>query len=184
MISFPWSLVLTATFAFTGIVCIIHLIRHWRGSTSCSDVSASRMDMVVHGNHLVMSIGMILMVWTATGTVATWSQVAFFAILAVLMGIGLRWSHGAGAAISLSSHIVLNASMVWMLLAMPLLMGHGMTMSPTPGWTSALNWVAIALSTLAAVWWIVLLVRSRRVGIHTLCHAAMGLGMAAMLILM
>src|SRR5699024_6701584 len=53
-------------------------------------------------------------------------------------------------------------------------------MAQTPDWATAVNWVAIALSALAAVWWLLLLVRSRRIGIHTLCHAVMGLGMAGM----
>src|SRR5699024_472312 len=154
---------------------------------------------------------------------ATWGQVAFFAVLTVVMiigGVGLR---GRTPRISLASHIVLNAAMVWMLLAMPLLMAHPMddsahgdaggeghaghngehaypahhvyhahsggsdmaqAMAQTPDWATAVNWVAIALSALAAVWWLLLLVRSRRIGIHTLCHAVMGLGMAGMLALM
>lgn len=215
MISFPWSLILTATFAFTGLVCLIHVLRHWNETRSPTrpDVGAARMDLIVHSNHLVMSIGMIAMVWVSTGTIATWGQVAFFAVLTVVMiigGVGLR---GRTPRISLASHIVLNAAMVWMLLAMPLLMAHPMddgahgdaggeghhgdhdhahsggsdmaqAMTQTPDWATAVNWVAIALSALAAVWWLLLLVRSRRIGIHTLCHAVMGLGMAGMLALM
>src|SRR5699024_5518409 len=122
MISFPWSLILTAAFAFTGLVCLIHVLRHWNETRSptCPDVGAARMDLIVHSNHLVMSIGMIAMVWVSTGTIATWGQVAFFAVLTVVMiigGVGLR---GRTPRISLASHIVLNAAMVWMLLAMPL----------------------------------------------------------------
>ena len=216
MISFPWSLILTAAFAFTGLVCLIHVLRHWNETRSptCPDVGAARMDLIVHSNHLVMSIGMIAMVWVSTGTIATWGQVAFFAVLTVVMiigGVGLR---GRTPRISLASHIVLNAAMVWMLLAMPLLMAHPMdvgahgdaggeghaghhgdhahsggsdmaqAMAQTPDWATAVNWVAIALSALAAVWWLLLLVHSRRIGIHTLCHAVMGLGMAGMLALM
>lgn len=203
MISFPWSLILTATFAFTGIICVIHLVTHRRGSDTCSVASAARMDMVVHGNHLVMSIGMILMVWIDMSTVATWVEVGFFTILALIILIGTVRAPGPASTISLSSHLGLNAAMVWMLLAMPLLMdhhmsgGHGggsemahsemahsMTMAPTPDWVIAVNWLAITLSVLAAAWWIVLLMRSRRVGLHTFCHAVMGLGMALMLGLM
>ena len=228
MISFPWSLILTAAFAFTGLVCLIHVLRHWNETRSPTrpDVGAARMDLIVHSNHLVMSIGMIAMVWVSTGTIATWGQVAFFAVLTVVMiigGVGLR---GRTPRISLASHIVLNAAMVWMLLAMPLLMAHPMddgahgdaggeghaghhgdhahsgdhahhgdhahsggsdmaqAMAQTPDWATAVNWVAIVLSGLAAAWWLFLLVRSRRIGIHTLCHAVMGLGMAGMLALM
>lgn len=224
MISFPWSLILTAAFAFTGLVCLVHVLRHWNEPRrpTCPDVGAARMDLVVHSNHLVMSIGMIAMVWVSTGTIATWGQVAFFAALAVVMAIGAIRIEGRTPKVSLASHIVLNASMVWMLLAMPLLMAHSMdegahdhgsseghgsgeghadhhagnghahsggsdmaqAMPQTPDWATAVNWVAIALSGLAAVWWLVLLVRSRRIGIHTLCHAVMGLGMAGMLALM
>ncbi|WP_210603168.1 DUF5134 domain-containing protein [Brevibacterium oceani] len=180
MISLPWSLILTAAFAFTGFVCLIHVLRHWNETRSptCPDVGAARMDLVVHSNHLVMSIGMIAMVWVSTGTIATWGQVAFFAALTVVMIIGAIGLGGRTPRISLVSHIVLNAAMVWMLLAMPLLMAQ------TPDWATAVNWVAIVLSVLAAVWWLFLLVRSRRIGIHTLCHAVMGLGMTGMLALM
>lgn len=156
--------------------------------------------MVVHANHLVMSIGMVLMVWIDVGTVATWLEVGFFTVLAVIIVVGMVRAQGPASAIGLSSHLALNAAMVWMLLAMPLLMGHqmhtgsghgagsemahGMAMAPTPDWVVAVNRVAITLSVLAAARWIVLLVRSRRVGLHTLCHAVMGLGMALMLVLM
>src|SRR5699024_7586393 len=221
-------------------VCLIHVLRHWNETRSPTrpDVGAARMDLIVHSNHLVMSIGMIAMVWVSTGTIATWGQVAFFAVLTVVMiigGVGLR---GRTPRISLASHIVLNAAMVWMLLSMPLLMAHprddgahgysgreghagrhgdhaysgdhaphddracsgalahqgynahsggsdtARAMAQTPDWATAVNWVAIAPSALAAVWWLLLLVRSRRIGIHTLCHAVMGLGMAGMLALM
>src|SRR5699024_9877954 len=158
--------------------------------------------------------------------IATWGQVAFFAVLTVVMiigGVGLR---GRTPRISLASHIVLNAAMVWMLLAMPLLMAHPMAdgahgdaggeghaghhgdhaysgdhahhgdhahsgasdtaqaLPQAPDGATAVDGVAIALSALAAVCWLLLLVRSRRVGIHALCHAVMGLGMAGMLALM
>lgn len=203
MISLPWSLLLTTAFAFTGLVCLTHIARHWSETRSrtCPDVDAARMDLVVHGNHLVMSIGMVAMVWVSTGTLAAWAQVAFFTILAVVMMIGAIRIEGQTPRINLASHIVLNAAMVWMLLAMPLLMAHQMNagnhdhghsggsdmaqaMAQTPDWATAVNWVAIALSTLAAVWWLALCLRSRRIGIHTLCHAVMGLGMAGMLGLM
>ncbi|MGO3524543.1 DUF5134 domain-containing protein [Brevibacterium aurantiacum] len=215
MISFPWSLTLTAAFAFTGFVCLIHIVQHWSETRSrtCPDVGAARMDLVVHSNHLVMSIGMIAMVWANTGTIATWGQSVFFTALAAVMAIGLLRTPGRDLRISLASHLALNAAMVWMLLAMPLLMAHpmgtgahgdgsadggghdsghhgdhsmahGMPLSQTPDWATAVNWVAIALSALAAAWWLILLVRSCRIGIHTLCHAVMGLGMAGMLALM
>ena len=218
MISFPWSLILTAAFAFTGLVCLLHIARHWTEprTQTCPDVGAARMDLVVHANHLVMSIGMIAMVWVDTGTIATWGQSLFFTVLAAVMAIGLFRAPGRTPRISLAAHLVLNAAMVWMLLAMPLLMAHPMddeahddmdagghaghhgdhdhahsggsdmaqAMTQTPDWAAAVNWGAIALSALAAAWRIVLLVRSRRVGIHTLCHAVMGLGMTGMLALM
>src|SRR5699024_2458550 len=45
-------------------------------------------------------------------------------------------------------------------------------------------WSSISLSALAAVGWPLLLVLSRRIGIRTLCHAVLGLGMAGLLALM
>lgn len=215
MISFPWSLVLTAAFTFTGLVCLIHIANHWskiRSRTS-PDIGAFRMDLIVHANHLVMSIGMIAMIWTHTGTLASWAQIIFFTIVALVMMVGMARAQESVTRVSVVSHIILNAAMVWMLAAMPLLMapqasngehgegntgggnpssghsgGHSMTQTMPAGqtsdWVATTNWIAIALSSLVALWWLVMLIRSRRVGVHTLCHAVMGLGMAGMLTLM
>src|SRR5699024_6114041 len=83
-------------------------------------------DLVVHSNHRVLSIGMMALVWVSTGTIATWGQVAFFTVLTVVMIVGGAGLEGRTPRISVASHIVLNAAMVWMLLAMPLLMAHPM----------------------------------------------------------
>lgn len=213
MVSFPWSLLLTAAFTFTGLVCVVHLVRHrHRAESSVAGPGglAPRMDSIVHANHLVMSIGMIFMTWVNIGTIALWIQSFFFAALAVVMVIGSLRAPSRTSTVSLFGHIALNSSMVWMLLAMPLLMGHktsggdhadgdharssgmghspdmshGMAMAPIPDWAATVNWVAVGLSALAAIWWIGLLVRSRDVGVHMQCHAVMGFGMALMLFLM
>ncbi|MGP5597345.1 DUF5134 domain-containing protein, partial [Brachybacterium alimentarium] len=77
-------------------------------------------------NHLVMSLAMLLMVWRPVGTAGTWIQVALFALFGVVMLLGLPTVHAVGERVAVVSHVMLNAAMIWMLLAMPLLMGHDM----------------------------------------------------------
>ncbi|MGP5099887.1 DUF5134 domain-containing protein, partial [Brachybacterium alimentarium] len=124
-------------------------------------------------NHLVMSLAMLLMVWRPVGTAGTWMQVAIFALFDILMLIGLPSVRSAAERVGLASHAVLNAAMIWMLLAMPLLMGHSMggsadahathhgggsgdamEMTPTPTWATGANWVTVVLSAVIAAWWL------------------------------
>nr|WP_281392021.1 DUF5134 domain-containing protein [Brachybacterium halotolerans] len=159
----------------------------------------------VHVNHLVMSLAMLLMVWRPVGQVGTWVQVIIFSVFGVLMLAGLPSVHGWVERVGVFTHLVLNAAMVWMLLAMPLLMGHAMDMSsdehaahhgggsmdsmpmqmtPAPAWATTVNWVAVSLSFVVAVWWLVRILRERGHRVHAACHLLMAAGMALMLALM
>ncbi|MFJ6044881.1 DUF5134 domain-containing protein [Brachybacterium paraconglomeratum] len=163
------------------------------------------MATAVHVNHLVMSLAMLLMVWRPVGTAGTWIQVALFALFTVVMLLGLPTVHGVSERVGVVNHVVLNSVMIWMLLAMPLLMGHAMggsadahaghhgggtgdemamEMAPAPAWAEAVNWGAVVLSAVITTWWLVRLLRDPGHRAHSACHLLMAAGMALMLALM
>lgn len=197
MLTSPWDLVLTALFAVTGVWCAVDLVAH-RSRSRTSDGAISS-HTIIDINHLVMSAAMILMIWVTVIDAVTWAQVAVFAIFAVALITGLFGADKVTQRVSLVGHIALNAAMIWMLLAMPLLMagmemsdgdsaGHhhggdtGVMATSTPAWADVLNWLFVALSAAAALWWVATLIRGRH--LHDLCYAAMGAGMALMLVVM
>lgn len=199
MLPTPWDLVLTALFVVTGLWCAVDLVAH-RSRSRASDGTLSS-HTIVDINHLVMSAAMILMIWVTVIDAATWAQVAIFAIFAIALMPGIFRGKTGPARVSLVGHVVLNAAMIWMLLAMPLLMagmsmgggdasghhhgGDGMAMPmSTPVWADIVNGVFVALSAAAAVWWIIALIRTRGRHLHELCHVLMGAGMAIMLVVM
>lgn len=208
MIETPWSFVLTAIFLVTAVLCALHLTQSRSASAAATvgSVHAAHHGPIataVHVNHLVMSLAMLLMVWRPVGTAGTWVQVTTFALFGVLMLIGLPSVLRTVDRVGLASHVVLNAAMIWMLLAMPLLMGHAMgsstdahaahhgsgdamavVMTPTPGWVAVVNWVAVVLSAVVAVWWLERLFRAPSHRVHSACHLLMAAGMALMLPLM
>ncbi|WP_278103295.1 DUF5134 domain-containing protein [Microbacterium proteolyticum] len=197
MLSSPWNLILTATFSVTALWCIVDLVRHRRTRNETHDGLAHH--TIVDANHLVMSVAMIVMVWVSVVDAATWAQIAVFAIFALALIPSLA-TQRVSDRISTAAHIVLNAAMIWMLAAMPLLMAgmdmdagegghhHGggdeSMLMATPGWADALNVVFIALSAAAALWWAVRLIRSRGRDLHDGCYILMGAGMAVMLAVM
>lgn len=208
MIESPWSFVLTAIFLVTAALCALHLAQSRRASAAVTtgSVHASHHGPVataVHVNHLVMSLAMLLMVWRPVGTAGTWIQVALFALFGAVMLLGLPAVHGVSERVGVVSHVVLNAAMIWMLLAMPLLMGHAMGGSadahaghhgsgggdemekaPTPTWAEVVNWGAVVFSAVVAAWWLVRLYRDPAHRAHSACHLLMAAGMALMLALM
>lgn len=210
VIESPWSFVLTAIFLATAVLCALHLAQSRRASAAVTtgSVHASHHGPIaaaVHMNHLVMSLAMLLMVWRPVGTAGTWIQVAIFALFGAVMLLGLPAVHAVGERVGVVSHVVLNAAMIWMLLAMPLLMGHAMggpadahaghhgggggdematEMAPTPAWAAGVNWGAIVLSAVVAAWWLVRLFRDPAHRAHSACHLLMAAGMALMLALM
>lgn len=190
MIDWPWNLVLTLAFVFSGVVCLAYLVvDRLPGRHGHSDVLT---DTAVNVNHAVMSVGMILMAWIPV-TVAGELQTVVFSLLGVAF-IALLWRvRSTVGRIDLIGHVVLNAAMVWMIVAMPLLMAEmmagmpmdGMAMAAvTPAWVDAVNLVFVVLSAAVGVWQIYRLVSSRHHRVHAACHTVMALGMAAMLVLM
>lgn len=197
MIDAPWNIVLTLLFVFTGAVCARELIvRRGRPRTQAGVSDEAVIDIT----HLVMSAAMILMLWVTVIDAITWAQVALFVIFGLALVPAFRSRRDTAARISLAGHVLLDAAMIWMLAAMPLLMsdmpmaagGHaahhgGMAMAeptPTPVWADAVNAVFIVLCLAVALWWAVRLVRARGHRLHACCHLLMAAGMAGMLWLM
>lgn len=197
MLTSPWDLILTVLFAVTGVWCAVDLIAH-RSRSRAAD-GAVTPHTIVDINHLVMSAAMILMIWATVIDAVTWAQVAVFAIFALALLPGSFTTAGVTQRVSLAGHIALNAAMIWMLLAMPLLMAGmsdgessgshhggeatGMPMS-TPAWADVVNGIFVALSAVAALWWTVALFRSRGRHLHDVCYTGMAAGMAVMLVVM
>lgn len=198
MIVAPWNMVLTLLFVATAAICLGDFIaRRRRASDGTGLADADLIDL----NHGVMSIAMIVMVWWSVWDAATWAQVAIFAILALALIPSYRGAKAA-KAVDLTGHIALDAAMIWMLAAMPLLMagmdmgegdggghaghhgGGGMMLEATPAWADVVNVIFIGICGAAAAWWIWRLFSVSHHRIHTLCHVAMAAGMGWMLVLM
>lgn len=202
MLTGTWSVILTALFAATGG----YALWRWSGAVSARAVRPETdalpgvsPDPVIDLNQVLMSAAMVIMIWWPSGPIGSWLQVAVFAVFAVIMalsgrpaGPGVR--HRAGSV----AHVIMNLAMVWMLAAMPLLMprsagaagGHhhgagggpiGPAVGQAPLWAVAVSWLATGVTVAVAVWWAVRAIRSRTERLHCCCHAAMGVGMAAMI---
>ncbi|WP_328997904.1 DUF5134 domain-containing protein [Kribbella sp. NBC_00709] len=197
MLTSPWDLLLTALFAMT-----LALSLWWWTSASRSDVR----DRVLHLNHAVMSAAMIVMIWWPFGRLGSWVQIAIFALLFLLV-IRVDWQPVFERVGDTTAHVLMNLAMIWMLAAMPLLMGDsamtpeahadhaghggampsdasGMAMAGPDTWVKALNGVATAAVFLCGFWWLRQITRSGQHRAHAACHVLMAGGMAAMLILM
>lgn len=197
MLTSPWDLLLTVLFATTGLWCAVDLFTH-RARTAEGALSQ---HALIDLNHLVMSAAMILMIWVSVIDAVTWAQVAIFAIFALALLPSVFADDAVAQRISVADHVALNAAMIWMLLAMPMLMA-GMTMvsggdsghhhggdtadmpTSTPAWVDVVNVLFVVISTAAAAWWIVALLRQRGKHLHDGCYAAMAAGMALMLVVM
>lgn len=197
------SWLLTAIFASTGVFCLVM----WVGGRHGGHGDGADGARLVHANHALMSVAMLVMVWRPSGTAGSWVQVAVFAALGVALGVSAARTPDLLGRTSWISHLVLNAAMVWMLAAMPMLMGHAVAGSDgdahaghdhgghgsggmdlgsmagqsAPGWAAGVNGVAIAAGVVVAVWWLVQAATRPGHRLHSLCHALMGAGMAIML---
>jgi hypothetical protein len=200
MIGSPWDTILTIAFSFTAIVCLRVLVQHRTGSRSRHE---GLTDMgLIHLNHGLMSIAMIVMVWVYVIDAVTWAQVALFGVLALsLIPLFGRTKKLAGK-VDLVGHIVMDVAMIWMLAAMPLLMagvmggesdsahaGHhggvtGEMISATPVWADLVNMMFIIASAAATLWWLWRFFAVRGHRLHSLCHTVMAAGMGLMLFLM
>lgn len=200
MIEAPWNIILTVVFVSTGAICAIglvsRLVRARRARIRPDD------EALVDGNHLLMSAAMIWMTWSMESALALWLQAALFAALTLALLLLLYRARTRLHRSDLGSHLVLNAAMIWMLAAMPLLMADmhaagvhaaadmGMhdageaAMAGTPMWVDAVNLAFVALSAGAALWLGFRALTAAGHRLHASCHAVMGAGMAAMLVLM
>jgi hypothetical protein len=108
------SIVFTVVFAATGGYALYRLAAQASGADP-------GVDRTVELAHLLMSVAMIAMVWGWTGGPATASGI----VQLVVFGLFAIWFLAGAVAGSATAglHLVAAAAMVWMVGAMPLLMG-------------------------------------------------------------
>ena len=205
MISGPWAIVLTVVFAATGGYCAWSWLS--RVVSGGKNRPAALPEVATDLNHAVMSLLMITMIWPTlvSGTVGLQVQSVIFGLFAVTQTALAIRSPNRGARLDYVSNVVLNLAMIWMLLAMPWLMGasgsgddggahaeHGGSGAGAageamvaPSWVEPVNFIVIGLSFAVAAWWVWRGIRgSPGHRLHAACHALCGLGMGTMLVLM
>lgn len=179
MLPAPWSIALTLLFCGTGAYALLQLVR--LGSRPRAEGPGGNL---VELNHLVMSVLMVAMVWWMPGTLGTTVQVIALGLFTVaLLRLATLAGLARGTRIAMAAHLVGNLAMIWMLVAMPWLMGHAAgagdsghagheehaghqgagTGAPlggadlaagTPGWMITLSLVLAALMAVTAVGWL------------------------------
>ncbi|HWD06095.1 MAG TPA: DUF5134 domain-containing protein [Amycolatopsis sp.] len=172
------SWLFTVVFAITGLYSLYRFAGLMSGTGRDGDRAAELA-------HLLMSLAMVGMTWAWTGSADTTGgivQVVVFGLFALWFAGGLlAGAHRVGGAY----HLVMAVAMVWMVVAMPLLMG-GMAGGPgdggradmpgmqsanpmpttgalasRPAWVSLVTVVLIVLLAVAALWWLSHLVLAR-----------------------
>jgi hypothetical protein len=161
------SVVFTVLYAGTGGYALL------RWASLVTGASPRPGDPVAELAHLVMSLAMIGMVWGYAGDTADLVQIVLFGGLGCYFALRLLSRHPGCS--SPGGQVLMCAAMVWMVAAMPLLMGHGSESSPgmadmpgmdmgggsaapaptgpAPGWAVAVNLlVALALVVAAGGW--------------------------------
>lgn len=175
------SWIFTVVFVLAGVYSLVRLAELHSGS----DRSGSR---IVELSHLLMSVAMIAMAWTWTGGPSTPSgivQIVVFGLFTVWFLARLAMPAVGDHRTHDGYHLAMNAAMVWMVAAMPQIMGMstggapssdgglagmpgmggmpGMdsgTMTPaTPAWATVVSWVFIVLLVASAVLWAVHIAR-------------------------
>ena len=195
MVDPPWDLLLTVAFVLTGTSGIWTLV-------VCPGPGG---QTVLHVNHTAMSAAMILMIWVIVRDAAAWTQVALFAILTLALLTELRRASDRARRTDLVGHLSLNAAMIWMLAAMPLLMtdahaagthtaghaghsGAAAALPPTaaaaPGWAIMINSLFVAACAAGVIWWLLRAAAVREHRLPALGHGLMATGMGTMLLLM
>ncbi|WP_232661604.1 DUF5134 domain-containing protein [Pseudonocardia sp. TRM90224] len=140
-------------------------------------------DRVAELSHLLMSVAMIAMAWGAgMGTLARTLQIVVFGGFGIwFLRLALLGGHGTGhGRLAATDHAVTAAAMVWMVAAMPLIMGmslagddsgghaghgsHGSDAAmpgshemavPTPGWVTTVTVGFAVLLAAGALFWAV-----------------------------
>ncbi|MDT7610556.1 MAG: hypothetical protein QOG96_5059 [Pseudonocardiales bacterium] len=172
--SVPLSVALTVLFALSGGYSLL------RWASLRAGVAGHHGDQVAELSHVLMSLGMIAMVWAYGGGTGDAVQlIAYLALSGYFLTRLLRGrATGHPGCPAPGFHLLMSGSMVWMVAAMPLLMAgsvagpsggmqmDGMTMggadtgldarpvTATPGWAIALTWVFIAGLVLGAGFWL------------------------------
>jgi hypothetical protein len=165
---------LTVLFALSGGYSLL------RWASLRAGVAGHHGDQVAELSHVLMSLGMIAMVWAYGGGTGDAVQlIAYLALSGYFLTRLLRGrTTGHPGCPAPGFHLLMSGSMVWMVAAMPLLMAgsvagpsggmqmDGMTMggadtgldarpvTATPGWAIALTWVFIAGLVLGAGFWL------------------------------
>jgi hypothetical protein len=187
----PWDLLLTVAFLLTGTAGIWILV-------VCPPSGG---ETVLHLNHAAMSAAMILMIWVIVSDVAVWAQVALFAVLTLALLPALLGASDRARRADVVGHLALNAAMIWMLAAMPLLMadahasgarghaGHAgaVTIAPAghpPAWAIAVNSLFVAVCAAGVLWWLVRATAVRTHRLPAIGHGLMAAGMGTMLVLL
>ncbi|MDT7629872.1 MAG: hypothetical protein QOI50_1802 [Pseudonocardiales bacterium] len=172
--SVPLSVALTVLFALSGGYSLL------RWASLRAGVAGHHGDQVAELSHVLMSLGMIAMVWAYGGGTGDAVQlIAYLALSGYFLTRLLRGrTTGHPGCPAPGFHLLMSGSMVWMVAAMPLLMAgsvagpsggmqmDGMTMggtdagldarpvTATPGWAIALTWIFIAGLVLGAGFWL------------------------------
>lgn len=172
--SVPLSVALTVLFALSGGYSLL------RWASLRAGVAGHHGDQVAELSHVLMSLGMIAMVWAYGGGTGDAVQlIAYLALSGYFLTRLVRGrATGHPGCPAPGFHLLMSGSMVWMVAAMPLLMAgsvagpsggmqmDGMTMggadtgldarpvTATPGWAIALTWVFIAGLVLGAGFWL------------------------------
>jgi len=176
--SLPLSLALTVLFTGTGVYSLL------RWASLRAGVAGHHGDQVAELSHLVMSLAMVGMVWAYGGSFADTVQLVVFGgfscyfLARLVLG---RLRPGRPGCPAPGFHLLMAASMVWMVAAMPLLMagmssgaGGGMVMdghvmgghvmggdagasgpvvTETPGWALALTVLCCVGLLVGAGYW-------------------------------
>ncbi|WP_144008592.1 DUF5134 domain-containing protein [Enemella evansiae] len=181
MLPAPWSIVLTLLFCGTAAYALLQLVR-----LASRPRAEGPGGQVVELNHLVMSVLMVAMVWWMPGGLGTAVQVAALGLFGLaLLRYATRPELARGTRIAMAAHLIGNVAMIWMLVAMPWLMGHGTATSDpaaagqhaghgggaepapggamppmempmgTPGWMTVVTLVLAGLLVLTAIGWLV-----------------------------
>ena len=181
--SLTLSLLFSVVFVVTGGYSLVRLAE----LVATGDTGGGR---VAESSHLLMSIAMIVMIWVPGGGPSSAGGVVMIIVFGAFMVVfGARlFAPAAGPSRAAPGHhVIMNAAMVWMVAAMPWIMGtdgaatgadsdghdhstmsampgmggagHGSLVAGTPGWVTAVSGVFVVVLAAAAVMWAVRVVR-------------------------
>lgn len=180
----------TVVFAATGLYALVRYvaISSRPGSSPTTAGPARAVELL----HLLMSVAMIAMAWGWSGGPESGSgvvQLAVFGTFTLVFATLAARARGFLGVVGPAAHSLMATAMVWMVAAMPVIMGHGATSDaggdghgghaghgaattevsstplvaePTPIWATVLNGVIAALLLAAGLFWALRAVRAVR----------------------